>query len=235
MKAMIAAHGDQYPTELQQVPQPSVEEIEKDPKLAGFTYQRQQCQRCHVGVKGREKRGDYRGMGCSSCHIPYGNEGYYEGKDPTINKEQKGHMLIHKIQATRKTKIKHGDGNIFGTTLDEKEMLGQSRMPDAIDMAPVQPHSAQRKARTCESCHNNPKAMGYGISGGVFQTRYPVDIVEDLDRPEDRPGDPRSSRDPDPQDRRPGLRLVDHYQGRPAGPDRRYPLAAVTCAAEGDA
>jgi len=47
-------------------------------------------------------------------------------------------------------------------------------------MAPVQPHSAQRIARTCESCHNNPKAMGYGISGGVFQTRYPEDIVEDL-------------------------------------------------------
>ncbi|RMF00907.1 MAG: hypothetical protein D6773_10800 [Alphaproteobacteria bacterium] len=47
-------------------------------------------------------------------------------------------------------------------------------------MAPVQPHSAQRKARACESCHDNPKALGYGISGGVFQTRYVEDIVEDL-------------------------------------------------------
>ncbi len=47
-------------------------------------------------------------------------------------------------------------------------------------MAPVQPHSAQRKARTCESCHNNPKALGYGIAGGVFQTRYTEDMVEDL-------------------------------------------------------
>ena len=63
---------------------------------------------------------------------------------------------------------------------DEQKQLGQTRTPLAIDMAPVQPHSAQRKARTCESCHNNPKAMGYGISGGVFQTRYPEDIVEDL-------------------------------------------------------
>ena len=63
---------------------------------------------------------------------------------------------------------------------DEQAELGQERTPLAIDMAPVQPHSAQRKARTCESCHNNPKAMGYGISGGVFQTRYPENIVEDL-------------------------------------------------------
>lgn len=72
MQAMIAAHRDQFPTELTQVPQPSVEAIENDPKLAGFTYQRQQCKHCHVGIKGREKRGDYRGMGCSSCHIPHG-------------------------------------------------------------------------------------------------------------------------------------------------------------------
>ena len=59
-------------------------------------------------------------------------------------------------------------------------MLGQKRVPLGLDMAPVQPHSAQRKARTCESCHDNPKALGYGISGGVFQTRYVENVVEDL-------------------------------------------------------
>ena len=63
---------------------------------------------------------------------------------------------------------------------DEKLELGQDRTPTSLDMAPVQPHSAQRKARTCESCHNNPKTMGYGIARGVFQTRYLEDIFEDL-------------------------------------------------------
>jgi hypothetical protein len=53
-------------------------------------------------------------------------------------------------------------------------------VPLAIDMAPVQPHSAQRKARTCESCHNNPKSLGYGIGGGVFMTRNAEDVIEDL-------------------------------------------------------
>ena len=136
MKAMVAAHKEQFPTELTQVPQPSVEEIEKDPKLAGFTYQRQQCQRCHVGIKGREKRGDYRGMGCSSCHIPYGNEGYYEGKDPTIDKTEKGHMLTHKIQATRKSKVKHGDVEYSGIPVE-----------------------------TCNSCHNRGKRIGVTYQG----------------------------------------------------------------------
>ena len=102
MQAMIEAFPDQLPQELKMVPQPAVDKIEADPKLAGFTYQRQQCQRCHVGIKGREKRGDYRGMGCSSCHILYGNEGIYQGKDPTINKAQAGHMMQHRIHGTRK-------------------------------------------------------------------------------------------------------------------------------------
>ena len=101
MEAMIAAHPKQFPTSMQQVPQPTVEEIEADPKLAGFTYQRQQCQRCHVSVRGREKRGDFRGMGCTSCHILYGNDGIYEGGDPTIDKSEAGNMLYHRIHATR--------------------------------------------------------------------------------------------------------------------------------------
>ena len=99
---MIGAHPDQYPDSLVQLPNPSIEDILEDPFLAGFTYQRQQCQRCHVGIKGRQKRGDYRGMGCSSCHIPYSNEGFYEGGDPTIPKDEPGHLLIHTMQGTRK-------------------------------------------------------------------------------------------------------------------------------------
>ncbi len=53
-------------------------------------------------------------------------------------------------------------------------------MPLAIDMAPVQPHTAQRKARTCESCHTNPKVAGLGIGNGTFGQRQAEDIVVDL-------------------------------------------------------
>lgn len=102
LSAMVEEHPDQFPTSLEQLPNPSVEEIVENPYLAGFTYQRQQCQRCHVGIQGRQKRGDYRGMGCSACHIPYSNEGLYEGNDPTIPTDEPGHLLTHQIQGTRK-------------------------------------------------------------------------------------------------------------------------------------
>ncbi len=103
MKQQIAMYPDQYPESLKQLPTATMEEINADPKKAGLTYQRQECQRCHIGVRGREKRGDYRGLGCASCHVMYGNEGLYEGNDKSISKTEHGHMLRHEIVGTRKT------------------------------------------------------------------------------------------------------------------------------------
>lgn len=101
MLDMTAEHPAQYPESLEQLPNPTLEEVRENPFLAGFTYQRQQCQRCHVSVRGRDRRGDYRGMGCSSCHIPYSNEGLYEGGDESIPKDEVDHQLTHQIQGTR--------------------------------------------------------------------------------------------------------------------------------------
>lgn len=103
MTNMVKMYPKQYPKSLKKLPSPTVEEIEKDPKLAGITYQRHDCQRCHIGVRGRDKRGDYRGMGCSACHILYSNDGYYEGNDKSINKDEPGHILAHRIAGNRKT------------------------------------------------------------------------------------------------------------------------------------
>jgi len=104
MESVVAAYPDQFPSHLEMLPEPTVDEIVENPALAAFTYQRNQCQRCHVSVPGRQKRGDYRGMGCSSCHIPYSNDGFYEGGDPTIPKTEAGHLLVHEMQGTREAR-----------------------------------------------------------------------------------------------------------------------------------
>lgn len=103
MKHQRTIYPRQYPQNLEQMPNVTMDEVNADPKMAAITYQRQSCQRCHIGVRGREKRGDFRGMGCSACHVLYGTDGYYMGDDKTISKDKPGHMLKHKIVATRKT------------------------------------------------------------------------------------------------------------------------------------
>jgi len=116
--------------------------LSEKPELAGLTYLRNQCLRCHHAVKGRHVRGDYRGMGCSSCHIPYSNEGFYEGDDKTIPRDQRGHSLVHTIQATREAKVVvHG-----------KQYSG----------IPVE---------TCTTCHDRGKRIGVSFQG-LMETPY---------------------------------------------------------------
>ena len=130
-------------------PAPTPEEVEKNPQLAVYTYLRVECLRCHTGVKGRMKRGDYRGMGCSSCHIPYSNEGFYEGNDPTIPKNERGHMLVHSIQGTRDTFV-----NIHG--------VKYSGIP----------------VETCTTCHDRGKRIGVSYQG-LMETSYNSPFLDD--------------------------------------------------------
>ena len=169
-----------------------------------------QCYGCHVQVNyGKDKKGnpyhdtDWIASGSkrspdgTTAESPLGTKGiqspgkvfetrsYLRWEDPVlgINGEGRVTPLMPGCQVVY-TVIDRNNKTIalnqVAHSEDERKELGQKRTPLGIDMAPVQPHSVQRKARTCESCHNNPKAMGYGIAGGVFQTRYVEDVVEDL-------------------------------------------------------
>ncbi len=169
-----------------------------------------QCYGCHVHVDygpdkdGKPKHdtdwiasGSKRNPDGSTAESPLGVKGiqspgkvhetraYLRWEEPVlgINGEGRVTPLMPGCQIVYTVKARDGRTvalDEVALSYDEQKELGQERTPLAIDMAPVQPHSAQRKARTCESCHNNPKAMGYGISGGVYQLRYTEDIVEDL-------------------------------------------------------
>jgi len=120
--------------------------LKDHPELAAFTYIRAECERCHLAVKGRAERGDCRGMGCSACHMPYSNEGFYEGQDKTIPRDKPGHILVHSIQATREAKV----------TVHDKTYSG----------IPVE---------TCTTCHDRGKRIGVSFQGlmeGAFKSPY---------------------------------------------------------------
>lgn len=119
-----------------------LDRLNEEPELAAYTYIRQECNRCHHAVKGRSSRGDFRGMGCSSCHIPYSNEGYYEGRDPSISQNETGHPLTHQIQGTREATV----------TIHEVSYHG---LP----------------AETCTTCHNRGKRIGVSFQG-LMETPY---------------------------------------------------------------
>ncbi|MCG8563627.1 MAG: hypothetical protein MI747_00940 [Desulfobacterales bacterium] len=124
MAGLAAAYPDQFPTALAALPQITPAQVEARPALAGVIYQRRECQRCHLGTRGIPRPGDFRGLGCAACHIPYGQDGLYRGKDKTIPRDQPGKLLRHRIQGNRKTggipvascQVCHNRGKRIGTS-----------------------------------------------------------------------------------------------------------------------
>ncbi len=125
-----------FPAKLKMLPEVNLETLKDHPEQAVYTYLRSECQRCHLGVRGRDKRGDMRGMGCAACHILYSNEGFYEGTDPSIPKDKKGHLLVHSIQSSRKAKVV-ANGKVYSGIPQE----------------------------TCATCHNRGKRIGVSYQG----------------------------------------------------------------------
>lgn len=79
-----------------------------------------------------------RGTGCSSCHVPYSNEGLCESGDPTIDKTQRGHLLVLRLQAGRASKVSVGQVNYTGIPTE-----------------------------TCNTCHNRGKRIGVSDQGSM--------------------------------------------------------------------
>lgn len=126
-----------------------LDKLAENPELAAYTYIRQECNRCHHAVKGRSRRGDFRGMGCSSCHVPYSNEGLYEGRDVSIPTDEPSHPLTHQIQGTRGATV----------TIHEVSYHG---LP----------------AETCTTCHNRGKRIGVSFQG-LMESPYASPYTDD--------------------------------------------------------
>ncbi|RME24833.1 MAG: cytochrome C, partial [Deltaproteobacteria bacterium] len=120
------------------------DDVRKNPSLAAFTYARGECQRCHLGVQGARRYGDWRGMGCSACHVPYANDGRYRGGDECIDRSEPGHLLVHMIQSTADAPVELGGNRWSGIAVE-----------------------------TCTTCHNRGRRIGVSYEG-LMETPYPT-------------------------------------------------------------
>lgn len=123
--------------------------------------------------------------GIKSMGKPYETRSYLRWEDPVLGISGEGRVtpLMPGCQVVYTVVNEEGKviaNNVIAESPDEAAQRKQKHIPLAIDMAPVQPHTAQRKARTCESCHANLKTAGLGIGGGTFGVKQSMDLVEDL-------------------------------------------------------
>ena len=149
MKDLSSRFPGQFPSELKKLPEVDLSRLEAEPQQAAYTQLRN-CNSCHLSGKGQQDRGHFRGMGCSACHSLYSIEGYYEGGDPSIPKDQSGHVMTHAMQGTRHSPI----------TVNGKQFSGI-------------------QVTTCASCHSGGRRIGHSYQGfmpyGHGDNRGPFD------------------------------------------------------------
>lgn len=51
---------------------------------------------------------------------------------------------------------------------------------NAMELAPLNPHTTSKSARACADCHGNPQAIGYGTGGGVYDADPSVPRYADV-------------------------------------------------------
>ena len=152
----------------------------------------QACVRCHLWTRGKGYRGAkqadgtgldglYRADGCAACHVIYANDGISKSEDTSINKDEKGHPLIHRVTSAIPSEQCihcHHRGARIGLSFQGKSQMPPG-LPSGPDIAgttdekfntnyhyadsetnPIDVHA--EKGMECIDCHTQAGIMGDG-------------------------------------------------------------------------
>ncbi|MGC8657755.1 MAG: hypothetical protein ACP5U1_01650 [Desulfomonilaceae bacterium] len=146
------------------------------------------CSTCHLwGKQPEEKMG--RLEGCAACHAIYGEDGRYQGADPTINRQEVGHAAYHSINTripdercrachNRSARIGlnyHGEmeSEQYGTPFMDGFYNDQTLSDDRFVLRLV-PDIHFEKKMGCIDCHTAQDTMGDGKIYGRMKDQVEI-------------------------------------------------------------
>jgi hypothetical protein len=162
---------------------------DRDKAATHFTdLPRKSCMQCHLWSRGRAVRGragmdgDYRGQGCSACHVPYADDGLSTTRDPTVDRYEPGHPRKHEMVRfpTVETcaRCHYGDASIGLSYRGLAQPVpGMPQTPDAPglhrkrlngvyyidDRSATPPDVHHARGLHCVDCHTRNDVMGDGF------------------------------------------------------------------------
>ena len=118
MAALVEKVPNLFVKNLQPLPDGNYQALADKLGVASVTNGETSCVNCHLGAEPRERSGEWRGQGCSACHVPYSRDGRYEGGDIAIDKQQTGRPRVHRIQSGQSATVTIGDESYSGIPLE---------------------------------------------------------------------------------------------------------------------
>jgi hypothetical protein len=155
-----------------------------------------QCYGCHITVDYSKDKTDIDWIKTANARNPDGLSADYDLGTNGIRSEGKVSETRSYLRWETPILGINGEGRVSPlmpgcqiiTTVIDKEgntvadnQIWMTPEGKGFDHAAVQPHTTGREARSCESCHNNPKTLGYGIENGRFLRGYEEDLIVDLE------------------------------------------------------
>lgn len=131
------------------------------------------CLTCHLGAEPIEAEFYYRGTGCAACHTPYGQDGLYTGGDPTLPRDEAGHMSQHRLTLEMPyTQCNHchnrGNYNLVRMDFLPRDDAASFASLPTDQRRPLEYYQPIGQFTLCEweldciDCHTNKEAMGDG-------------------------------------------------------------------------
>ncbi len=132
------------------------------------------CQTCHLTVEPIQQPYFYRSTGCASCHAIYNTDGLYRGSDPTIPRDEPGHMAQHRLTVQipySQCNTCHNRGNysLVGMEFAPRTDLDHTRLPGdpnerrlAEYYQPIGLYTQCEWELDCIDCHTSREVMGDG-------------------------------------------------------------------------
>ena len=154
---------------------PSPVEPETASDLVDDLLQRR-CFRCHLGQLPPQRKGLYRGLGCSACHVFYSNDGIYRGGDATLRGRMgypEKHAFVSPIPVEQCLHCHNGPrvgADYVGLFEHDYHMSYRTpwrggSLPDTIylmDHHHLSPDIHQQRGLLCVDCHDQGDVMGRG-------------------------------------------------------------------------
>jgi hypothetical protein len=142
------------------------------------------CLTCHLQSQPVQAPYFHRATGCSACHVLYDNDGLYKGSDPTISKDEPGHMRQHRLTtAIPYTQCNHchNRGNYELPTMSfvqradipAPDYLTTTERREQEYYQPIGQYTKCEVELDCVDCHTRQEVMGDGyLYSSKHDARY---------------------------------------------------------------
>ncbi len=151
-----------------------------------FDLLRKECTSCHLWSKPKALKGNMRATGCAACHMPYAEDGKYQGGDVAIARDKPGrplrHTLTKQVPITQCATCHNGGSRAAMNFRGMMEAPPEGRQTFVYDQDLLHGHAYTEqtpdvhftKGMVCIDCHTGREVHG---DGQIYAKRtYEVEI-----------------------------------------------------------